>query len=443
MKEDTLAEQGVQRFTRVIEPQEQGQYLRVPFEVPADCDTLKIRYDYQRHRLEPGTDGKTLREEINIIDLALENPDHTLVGASGSDRTDILLHENHATPGYQPQPLRPGTWYLVLGAYRVAEAGCPVQVTITAQPKEGLLLVGDTHTHTVHSDGWYTVEEAIARARQDRLDYLFVTDHNSMTSNPLLYSLPGLTVLPGVEITYYGGHYNLYGVNRPVKTYVANSREEVLAILAEGKQSGALAAINHPCDPGCPWTFGFGPEVASDLIEIWNGPFTPANQAAIDLWQQHLCRGRIWPAIGGSDCHRSELFRTYGAPATFLYARSRSGSDILAAMKQGHAFVGMHTEAPGILMKMGEARMGDVYTGPEAPLLLTVSHVGSQDEVRVINQDGILWQKRPGACHLFEASLAVAGSLFVRVEVRRSLPGLHTLASISNPIYLGARGPQG
>lgn len=432
-----MAQANEHSFTRLIEHREQGQYLRVPFVVPEDCDSLHIAYSYERHRLIQEAEGRTIRQEVNIIDLALEDPACCLVGASGSDRREISLHENHATPGYRPQPIRAGTWFLVLGAYRVQEDGCPVSIVITTTPKAGLLLVGDTHTHTVHSDGWYTVDEAIARAQQDRLDFLFVTDHNSMTSNPRLYSLPGLTVLPGVEITYYGGHYNLYGVNRPVKTYVANSREEVLSILREGRESGALCSINHPCDPGCPWTFGLGPDVPADLVEIWNGPFTPYNQAAIDLWQGQLCQGRVWPILGGSDCHRSELFRTYATPATFLYARSRSGSDILNAMKQGHAFVGMHPEAPGIHMRLGDALMGDTYQGEEGSLFLELTGLSSQDEVRVINQEGVFWNQRPGACHRFEVSLPVKNSLFVRVEVWRDLlPGYTTLASISNPIYL-------
>ncbi len=424
-------------FIRLIEKQEERQYLRIPFIVAQDTETITVSYDYTRHRLCPGEEGSTYRREVNIIDLALEDPDKTLVGASGSERREITIHENHATPGYRGVPIRPGTWYIILGAYRVEEEGCPVTLSVTQMPKGGVLLTGDCHTHTVHSDGWYTVDQAIDRARQDRLDYLFITDHNSMASNPLIRSSPDLTVLPGVEVTYYDGHYNLFGAERPMKTFFANSREEVLSIMREGREHGALVSLNHPFDFGCPWKFGFGPDVPADLVEIWNGPFTPLNRKSITLWHEQLCAGRIWPAIGGSDCHHSELFRTFAAPATFLYARSRAGSDILAAMKGGHAYVGMNAGAPGIHMAMGDARMGDVHAGNKEPLQLRVEALAEGDEIRLINQTGVIWANKPGACWRYEVSLDAGESTFLRVEVRRTLPeGTRTLASISNPIYI-------
>jgi hypothetical protein len=304
--------------------------------------------------------------------------------------------------------------------------------------KETLLLRGDTHCHTVHSDGRYTVDELIGRARQDRLDYIFITDHNAMSSNDYLRSCPDITVLPGVEMTYYGGHYNLFGVKRPVKSYVANTREEVIGIMAEGRASGALASVNHPVDGGgCGWTFGLGEDVPLDMIEIWNGPFTPWNQGCVNLWQEELKKGRILPAIGGSDCHKSELFRSFAAPCTFLYSRGRSGSDIMQAMKGGHAFIGMDMKAPQLYMALGEARMGDVYRGSEETLRIRADKLWEQDELRLINQDGIMQTWRPGKCHQFDTEAQTGDSLFVRLEVWRTLPGIgSTPASISNPVYI-------
>ncbi|NLC33576.1 MAG: CehA/McbA family metallohydrolase [Clostridiales bacterium] len=424
-------------FTRLVEKAEERQYLRIPFEVMEDIETITIAYDYTRHRISPKEEGMTRREEINIIDLALEDPQQSLVGASGSERKEIKIHENYATPGYHGVPIQSGTWYLVLGAYLIEQEGCPVSIKVTQKRKETVLLRGDTHTHTVHSDGWYTVDEAIARARQDRLDYLFITDHNSMTSNAYLRSYPDLTVLPGVEVTYYDGHYNMFGLKRPVKTYVANSRDEVLAIMREGKEKGALVSLNHPCDKSCGWTYGIGSDVPCDMVEIWNGPFIPYNQASVDLWHEQLCKGRIWPAIGGSDCHRAELFRNVAAPATFLYSNSRAGSDILDAMKSGHAFIGMNTSAPVIYIAMGDARMGDIYQGAPMPLELRVDGLAQGDEIRLIDQTGIIWRNKPGACWRYETSIEVKDSIFLRVEIWRELfIGMTTLASISNPIYI-------
>lgn len=425
-------------FVRRIDRTEQRQYLRIPFTVEADVESVTIAYRYVRHRNSEEGAGKTVRTEGNIVDLALEDPGHNLVGASGSNRMEITIHENYATPAYSPTKLVAGTWYLVLGAYRIEEGGCPVEVTITQVKKGGVLLKGDCHTHTVHSDGWYTVDEMVARARQDKLDYLFVTDHNSMTSNPFIRSYPDITVLPGVEMTYYDGHYNLFGLNRPVRTNTANSREEILAIMREGRENGALCSLNHPLCPNCGWRLGFDGDVPADMIEIWNGPFVKLNADAIAFWHQQLCGGRKWAAIGGSDCHHDELFRIFATPATFLYSRSRSGSDILDAMRQGHAFVGMDQNAPRIHMAMGDARMGDTFVGGGQEILqLTVEGVGASDEIRLIDQTGVIWQDTPGACLRFEMEHVPSQSLFLRVEIWRDLMGMaRTLASISNPIYL-------
>lgn len=421
----------------LLDKSQERQYLRIPFEVGEDVQRLSVSYEYQRRRPVIETPGNIHLYEVNIIDLALEDPAHTLVGASGSERSHITVEENWATDGYRAVPLTPGVWYAVLGVYKVEEQGCPLTLTLEQTGKESVLLKGDTHVHTTHSDGWYTVAETIHRAREDRLDYLFITDHNSMTSNEHLPSCPELTVLPGVEITYYDGHYNLYGVTRPVNTFVANSREEVLAIMREGRANGAIASLNHPVDQGCPWKFGFGEDVPADLIEIWNGPFTQWNAAAMALWHKELCRGRRWPAIGGSDAHRGELFRMIATPATFLYARSRQKSDILQAMRSGHAFIGMSPDAPTLHMAVGKALMGDTAVAQDGHALhLTLERLGAGDEVRLIDEQGELYREIPGAWQRFELEKVVKSRRFVRAEVWRSLPGIgQTLAAIGNPIY--------
>jgi predicted metal-dependent phosphoesterase TrpH len=425
-------------FTFTFHKDQERTYIRIPVQVGSDMESLSVSYDYQRRcRVEEGP-GRERLTEINIIDLALEDPNHVLVGASGSERKCISIHENYATPGYRPAPVTEGTWHVLLGLYLLEETGCTVTLTVMQTPKEPVLLKGDTHLHTGHSDGWYTVEETVARARQDRLDYIFITDHNCMTSNAYLPCYPDLTVLPGVEMTYYDGHYNLLGVQRPVKTFFANGREEVLAIMREGRQSGALSSVNHPMDGPCGWKFGLSEDVPVDLIEIWNGPFTPENAAAVRLWHNELCKGRHLPAIGGSDAHRGELFRQMATPATFLYSRSRSKSDILDALKLGHAFVGMTPDAPGLDLQLGSARMGDTASLKDGETLqMTFSNLRAGDEVRLYNETGLVWKETPGAYARFEAERPAKGSLFMRTEVWRPLPGIGmTLASIGNPVYI-------
>ena len=65
-----------------------------------------------------------------------------------------------------------------------------------------MLLVGDTHVHTHHSDGLYAPEELARRAKEDGLDFLCVCDHNTQTALRWMPSTPELTIIPGLELTW-------------------------------------------------------------------------------------------------------------------------------------------------------------------------------------------------------------------------------------------------
>ncbi len=422
-----------------LAPSVERTYLRIPFELLPGTSRLTLRYAFPRHREDVSDPTRTFRREVNIVDFALEDADHVLVGASGSDRSEIVVHENYATDGYRPASLVPGTWYVLLGAYLVEPDGCPVMLDIEQEARHPVLLKGDTHVHTNHSDGWYSVEEVTARARQDRLDYVFITDHNSMTSNARLVSDESLLVLPGVELTYYDGHCNLLGVARPVRTFFANGRDEVLDRVREGRANGALASINHPFYGGCEWKFGLDPSVEVDLLEVWNGPFTMHNIQALGFWQQQLSAGRRMPVIGGSDNHRNDQFLLMGNPTTFAYAESRCGSDLLAALRSGHSFIGSTPDAPEIDLTAGNARMGDTLKKGDADsVVLKASRLRPQDEIRFITEAGVVHRQRIEQEVAVRVELPLPDARFLRVEVWRPIPGLmETLSVLGNPIYFG------
>ena len=106
-------------------------------------------------------------------------------------------------------------------------------------------------------------------------------------------------------------------------------------------------------------------------------------------------------------------------------------------MRSGHAFVGMDGNAPVLYMSLGEAHMGDIHEGEEDVLFIRAGELREGDELRLINQNGLIKTWQPGGCHSFETQAQTEDSLFVRLEVRRQLPGIgSTLASISNPVYI-------
>src|SRR5471030_667861 len=71
---------------------------------------------------------------------------------------------------------------------------------------------GDMHAHTVLSDGHNTLEAAVEIIASQRLDFIFLTEHN--ICHPTLPDCERTLVLPGIEVTTDKGHFNVHG---PVK----------------------------------------------------------------------------------------------------------------------------------------------------------------------------------------------------------------------------------
>ena len=155
-------------------------------------------------------------------------------GWSGGARRSFLITAKSATPGYLPGELEPGTWQVVLGLHRIPAAGVRYELTAEATnasaaallgsdeqieppltdrpPRRDLpappglrWLAGDLHSHTVHSDGVLTVPELARFAAGRGLDFLAVTDHNTISHHR---ELPGRGGgLPDRPAARPGGHH--------------------------------------------------------------------------------------------------------------------------------------------------------------------------------------------------------------------------------------------
>ena len=75
-------------------------------------------------------------------------------------------------------------------------------------------LAGDFHCHTVHSDGQHTIDEVAVMAAEAGLDFLAVTDHNTVSHHahlPAASERTGVQLIPGQEVTTWRGHANAFG----------------------------------------------------------------------------------------------------------------------------------------------------------------------------------------------------------------------------------------
>jgi hypothetical protein len=178
-----------------------------------------------------------------------------------------------------------------------------------------------------------------------------------------------------------------------------------------------------------------------DCLESWNGPMRESNLRAVGFWQKLLESGQKTPAVGGSDYHRDTPFIFPGGPTTCVYALSNGISDILAALKAGHAYLSFAPDGPSLRFGAGDAILGDSVKWSECKeCQLDVDGLLAGDVVRVLTGQGAeVLAQAPEAGH-FAGKYAMPAPGFARVEVLRAfLPGLPLLpALLSNPIYFDA-----
>lgn len=385
----------------------------IDFEVPENVETMEIR-----HTWFPKEEGN--------LDFGLVSPDNRQIGASGNVRQDVIISEKYATPGYDRCTPCAGVWKIIVGTDRVGN-GVRAEYEIEFTFKEKRWLKGDTHMHTVNSDGRYTPEALIAKTQKKQLDYIIITDHNNSVAAYYDYNNPQVLVLKGTELTSFLGHINFWGVKRAFTApYCINSFEDFLPICEEAKENGALISINHPECKNCGWHLpreGF----TYDCVEIWNGPQRIDNMAAIHWWHTQLLAGKKLSAVGGSDYHKDYVVTDLLAmPTTYVCAESCTAEDILKALKKGNAFVTECVNGPKLFLTCGDALQGDtVRFAPQTQVHIEAVGLKRNDRLVVYGNDEILYTYEAAAgerTHSVDIPIKEKG--FVRAEILTQYKGL-------------------
>ncbi|MBW3623478.1 MAG: CehA/McbA family metallohydrolase [Armatimonadetes bacterium] len=177
---------------------------------------------------------------------------------------------------------------------------------------------GNTHTHTLNSDGDSTPDEVVRWYREHGYHFLVLTDHNFLTHVDGLNALHGadekFLVIRGEEVSdQFGGkplHINGLHLKRLVKPQGGSSVVETLQrnVDAIRKESG-VPHINHP---------NFGWAITADelrqvrnnkLFEIYNGHPHVNNQGGGGVpgleavWDAILSSGKLLYGIAVDDAH--------------------------------------------------------------------------------------------------------------------------------------------
>jgi hypothetical protein len=479
-----------QTFHKRFTPQDQDiPYRLVPFDVPEGTASLTIRYEYvnasDRHKV--GREASGTDPAHPVIDLGLFDPrGHAFLGAagfrgwSGSARAEVTLSPAEATPGYLPGPLYSGTWHAILGLYQIAPEGCDVTVTVTLTPgkttgatppayipagvlREGAAWYrGDLHAHTHHSDATADVATLAAAARAQGLDFCGVTDHNTVSHLPHLaaHTSPDLLLIPGVEITTYRGHANVWGV-RTWQEFRAQTNDEMRQIRERVRAQGLLFSINHPKYGGPPWEYESA--VDADAVEAWQAPWWLSNYQSLAFWDALLRTGKRPTLVGGSDKHQGPFDGTLGGyevgtPTTWVYAEALSEEAILDGIRRGHVFVSRNPR--GVRLSFSaqaggqQAMMGDVLRVRKGETVSFSCQVHSTESdwpgplaVRVVNREGevaCVPVEGDGWGHAWQVEAREDD--YYRLEViepptdpLEEVPSALVALALSNPIYVRLR----
>lgn len=401
-----------------------GTYYTIPFPVGAGLAQISVTYHYERG-------------ENSIVDLGLLDNNKKFLGWSGSDKATVFVGPCSATPGYLMTDIASGEWHIIIGAYKIPGAGLPVRYEITCTPQEARWLTGDLHVHSDASDGQHDIPTLAKKAVKKGLNFLAVANHNNYSENLTLPRIPNLTLIPTVEWTHYKGHMNFFGAAVPFDNFIANTQEEMLALITTAKAKGALISANHPKDSGCPYLWK--DTDCLDAVEVWNAPMRNSNVQAINWWHDLLLAGRKIPLIGGSDYHRDWHPALFAHPVTRVYAQSPSVQDIMAAIRRGRAYVtatvgGVELDLHCTTSENNPAMMGDtVEWHNNQALTVNAKNAGMAIIFQLVTAQGVVhtWRKQQ-----LPARIPVAPEWrFAYLLAKRKLFGLERITAITNPIY--------
>ena len=348
------------------------------FTVPPASAALRIEFRYDRGGEDPHS----------LMTLQLFDP-RGFRGAAHrfAPRQVIEIGATRATAGFVPGPIQAGEWTIEVDVHSVitrpdgqpnvytvrvkTAAGVDDAITVASPdrapdppPSNGRRWMrGELHLHSEHSDGRWTTGEMAALARHRRLDFMFLTDHNTTTGVDVLRSQVGdaISVLPGIELTTYAGHALALGADKWVDWRTGHHGRTSNDMARSVREVGSFMVIAHPDAPpddvctGCQWTHSdFDPDLA-DAVEVWgglwNGP-EERNQGCLDLWRDWLNRGRRLTATGATDAHRPEDWEG-PVPITYVQADDASLSSVLEALRAGRTYV---SSGPSLEIKVVDDR---------------------------------------------------------------------------------------
>lgn len=456
-------------FTGAITGEDHQHYKPVPFDVPTGVERITVTLSYDKS-------NKT------VVDLGVWDPER-FRGWSGGTRDRFTIAASDATPGYLAGTLPAGRWQVMLGvpnarpgskaAYRVTVAfdrgtqrrAAAAIADPPLDPKPGWYR-GDLHMHDAHSDGSCASQagrrvpcplfRTVAAAAEAGLDFVAVTDHNTTAHFGGLRELQPffdrLLLIPGAEITTFGGHANLIGQHGFVDFRVGSRAvPDVRALQRAVAASGGILSINHPALPsgeacmGCGWTWPDTDWRGVTAIEAVNGTLAEGPLAGIGFWYARLNEGHRLTGIGASDNHDPDApagKAPIGRPTTVVHAARLSTEAILEGIRAGNVFIDVLGGGKRLLEVEGDAggqtaaMGGTLDAAPGTLIRAHATDVAGMVAELVLNGSPVETQRIEGADARIRFRLDPRPCGWAAVNIRDGAG--HPLL-IGNPIYLACR----
>jgi hypothetical protein len=237
----------------------------------------------------------------------------------------------------------------------------PVKVATVFSPRTYRWFGADLHHHSNILDGVTPPDYVVRSELAARLDFTYLSDHDSFANNKTVYDLSrsrGVPFISGDEISPIWAHFNVYPVSlsKPVTIDPSGTAKQ---IIDSAHAAGMLIAINHPhiaygyftaADDG---TIPGGYYPGFDLVELQGtraGNGTSPDERTLartyTLWDGALSgENKKYYLTGGDDMHDvwSEDYKS-GDVRTFVQipaGQRVTQKHFLAGLKAGHSYVTM------------------------------------------------------------------------------------------------------
>ena len=363
---------------------------------------------------------------------------------------------------------------VTVAVWRVVTWG-PLSAPAAVLPDRFVRVAGVAHVHTTFSDGAGTIPEIEAAAAAAGLEFIVVTDHNSLAAKPDEgYGASGVLAIVGTEISNHEGHLLAVGLPEPTYRFSGDG----LDALNDLAELGGLSFAAHPDSPrtDLQWT---GWDLPGNWgLEILNGDSQwrsagwagllglvlryPLNRdyallrmlqrpTTLDRWDDLLAR-RHATGIAGTDAHGPAAPLSIPSyEAVFRIAQTYvlldgpltgdAATDITAlrsALARGRTYVGIGALAPAdrffFMAERGSQHwtMGDTVPAGGPLRLRAGGALPANAEVTLRHDGEVIGSSRAGL------DRQVTDTGVYRVEVQ--LPGWQVPWIISNPIYVLATG---